>query len=66
MEVLEWERTQLFSTCAEVMGLQPFPSWLSALSFHVSEIKFLPTINWISLSEFVTLAQYSHLAYNST
>ena len=57
MEVLEWERTQLFSTCAEVMGLEPFPSWLGALSSHVSEIKLLPAINCISLSAFVTLAQ---------
>ena len=66
MEVLKWERTQLFSKCAEVMGLEPFPSWLGALSSHVSEIKLLPAINCISLSAFVTLAQYSHLANNST
>ena len=24
MEVLEWERTQFFSTCAEVMALTPY------------------------------------------
>ncbi len=57
IEILRWGRTQLFSTCAEVMGLKPFPSWLDALSSHVSEIKLLPGINCISLSAFVTFAQ---------
>lgn len=46
--------TLLFSTCAEVKGLEPFPSWPGALSFHVSETKLLPANKHIFFSRYKT------------
>ena len=50
--------TLLFSTCAEVLGLKPSPSWLGALNSHVSETKLLPaTILQFIIAYLVNLDQ---------